>query len=105
MMTLREAAAPLLRHRRWIRALAVFQFTLGGVLALTLVGLLVAWFFIWIGVVLWQAAAALDEAALHPVHLDACLRQALDRLAFQFVLQAVLSMATLLVMLVAGLCL
>jgi hypothetical protein len=100
--TLAEAAAPLLQVRRWVRALAVVQFVLAGLTVLTVIGVVVAWVFFWIGWVLWQAAHDLDRAAAAGEALDGPLHAAMERLAFQFLLQVAFALAVLGVMFLAG---
>lgn len=87
---LRNACAPLLDHLRWLKALAILNFTLAGLLALTVVGLLLAWFFVWVGHVLWRAVQALDAAARDPDRFDAHVADAMDRIAFHFMMQVAL---------------
>lgn len=89
---LRNACAPLLDHLRWLKGLAILNFTLAGLLALTVVGLLLAWFFVWVGHVLWRAVQALDAADRDPDpdRFDAHVVDAMDRIAFHFMMQVAL---------------
>lgn len=87
---LRGACAPLLDHPGWLKALAILNFTLAGLLALTVVGLLLAWFFVWVGHVLWRAVRALDAARREPERFDAHVAEAMDRIAFHFMMQVAL---------------
>lgn len=52
---------PLLDARMWMKLLAVLAIIDGVLMAFTLWGILVAWLPIWLGVVLFQAASALDR--------------------------------------------
>lgn len=54
-------ADPIYRARGWIRFLAVIGFIVGGMYAVTIVGLVFAWIPILLGVFLWQAAAAIEK--------------------------------------------
>jgi hypothetical protein len=92
---LRGACASLVHHVGWTRALALLNFVLGGLLALTLVGLVLAWFFIWLGVVLNRAAKALDEARARPEHFDAAMAEAMRQVAFHFIMQVMMLLGLL----------
>lgn len=92
---LRAACAVLMNHPGWLRALAVLNFTLGGLLALTVVGLLLAWCFVWIGWVLNRAAGALEVAARQPERFDAAMIEAMRQVAFHFIMQVVMMLILL----------
>ena len=61
-MDLRTITLPLYEAKRWIKFLGGVLFALGVAYALTIVGLVVAWLLLWLGVLLWQAGAELDRA-------------------------------------------
>ena len=61
-MDLHTIALPLYEAQRWIKFLGGVLFALGVAYALTIVGLVVAWLLLWLGVLLWQAGAELDRA-------------------------------------------
>lgn len=59
---IKNASQPLYSAKGWLKFLGVMMI-LGGVFtALTIVGLIVAWIPIWQGVLLFQAANAIDKA-------------------------------------------
>ncbi len=58
----KELAAPLFEGRGWMKFLGVVLILQGVVLAISVVGIVVAWLPIWAGVVLYQAAAGLEGA-------------------------------------------
>lgn len=62
-MDLRTIALPLYGAKRWIKFLGGVLFALGVAYALTIVGLVVAWVLLWLGVLLWQAGTELDRAS------------------------------------------
>lgn len=78
-------AAQLERLARWTRWNGWCAMGMGVVMALTLVGLPLAWLPLWQGWVLKQSADALDRARATG-EADA-LRLGLERSSFQFVLQ------------------
>lgn len=59
---IRELSAPLWEAKGWMRFLGVVAFLYGVLLALTIIGLIIAWLPIWIGVLLFQSANAADRA-------------------------------------------
>lgn len=59
---IRRLNTPLYGAKGWMKFLAVLMIIYGVLTALTIVGLLVAWLPVWMGVLLWQAAGAAEEA-------------------------------------------
>ncbi|NIA23934.1 MAG: hypothetical protein GWP04_00020 [Gammaproteobacteria bacterium] len=57
-----DAAKPLFQAKGWMKLLAVLSIGGGALYALTIVGIIVAWLPIWIGVLLWQSAGAAEDA-------------------------------------------
>ncbi len=86
---------PLLDARMWMKLLAVLAVIDGVLMAFTPWGILVAWLPIWLGVVLFQAASALDRAEAGD---GAAAAQALGRLRTFFTIAGV----TAIVLLVVG---
>ena len=84
-------AAQLTRLAQWTRWNAWCALGVGGVLALTLVGMLVAWLPLWQGWALLQSARHIDEA--RKTGSAEALRLGLERSSFQFVLQVVYCLA------------
>jgi hypothetical protein len=52
---IRRLVQPAQESRSWLKFLGVASIVIGGLSALTIVGLIYAWLYIWIGVLLWQA--------------------------------------------------
>ena len=61
-MDLRTIALPLYEAKPWIKFLGGVLVGVGVVYAVTIVGLLFAWLFVWLGVLLWQAGSEIDRA-------------------------------------------
>lgn len=53
---------PAYAAKSWLRFLGVVMIAGGVLAALTLVGLLFAWLYVWIGVLLWQAGDRAEQA-------------------------------------------
>lgn len=96
-------AVPLYRSRGWMKFVGVAEIVSGVGLALTVMGLLVAWLPIWMGVVLFKAAGHTRRAVEESD--PASLRAALDQLRTFFVLggiQAILGVAVVVAAVLAG---
>lgn len=59
---IKDVVEPLYRAKFWMQLIGVILIISGVATALTIAGLLVAWIPIWAGVVLMQAAGAVDRA-------------------------------------------
>ena len=87
-MDLRLVALPLYEARGWMKLLGVVMVFTGILTALFIVGILIAWLPIWLGVVLFQAAGRIDSA--FTTENEALLRESLAKLKTYFVIQGVL---------------
>jgi len=56
-------AAPTEATKGWLKFMGIVSIAAGVVTALTLFGILWAWLYIWLGVLLWQAGERADQAA------------------------------------------
>ena len=84
----RDLAQPLAAGKGWMKFVGVMFILQGALAAITLVGLLVAWLPIWIGVLVLQSAGAIERAQAHGD--AAALKEALARLRTCFVIQGVM---------------
>jgi hypothetical protein len=55
---------PAYESKTWLRFLGVVSIVGGALTALTIVGLIVAWLYVWVGVLLWQAGDRAGQAYL-----------------------------------------
>lgn len=84
----RAIVRPLTDGKFWMKLLAVMMILSGALQALTIVGILVAWLPIWLGVLLFQAAAAAEDASASG---DATVAtRATDKLRLFFMIQGIL---------------
>lgn len=60
----RELAAPLASGRGWMKFLGILSIVSGALGALSIIGLVWAWLPIWLGVLLFQAASGVEQAAI-----------------------------------------
>ncbi|MEX2278529.1 MAG: DUF5362 family protein [Acidimicrobiia bacterium] len=84
---------PLHRSRNWMKFLAVLLFIAGALNALSVIGLIVAWIPVLVGVFLWQAATALEDGQ-QTSDVDR-LRRATEKIRHLFMTYAVLAVAAL----------
>ena len=63
-MTPRSVSAPLYQAKGWIRFLGIVLLVAGILYAITIIGLIVAWLPIWLGVLLIQVSGRLNAAYL-----------------------------------------
>lgn len=85
---LRNVIEPLHRGKFWMQLLGIVSILYGVLMAITIVGLIVAWIPIWAGVVLMQAAGASSRAYENGDALE--MRQAMAKLKTYFTIFGVL---------------
>lgn len=84
----RAIMRPLVTGKLWLKVLGVAMIITGALQALTIIGILWAWLPIWLGVLLFQAAGAAEQASLSG---DVALAErATDRLRLFFMIQGIL---------------
>ena len=88
----------------WLKFLGIVNIVMGGLAAITIVGIIVAWLPIWIGVLLFQAGSRASELGYsgNPEKLI----EMMDKLKTYFVIQGILLLITIgswIIILFAGL--
>jgi hypothetical protein len=58
----KEVSTPLFQGKLWLKLLGVLSIIYGALTAVTIVGIVVAWLPIWLGVLLFQAAGKVETA-------------------------------------------
>ncbi|AIF49420.1 DUF5362 domain-containing protein [Dyella japonica] len=86
--SIQDLIQPLASGKGWMKFLGVVFIVVGALYAITLVGILVAWLPIWIGVLLMQSAGALERAQFSGD--AAAMKEALSKLRSFFVIQGVM---------------
>jgi hypothetical protein len=85
---IQDLSQPLASGKGWMKFVGIIFIIHGALLAITLVGIIIAWLPIWIGVLVMQSAGAIERAQLSG---DAfALKEALAKLRTYFVIQGVL---------------
>lgn len=84
----KDITLPLYNAKFWMKLIGVAMIIYGVLAAITIVGLIIAWLPIWIGVLLFQSAGAL-ETAFSQGDAEAAIR-AMDKLKVYFIINGVL---------------
>lgn len=91
---IKSLSLPLYQSRGWMKLLGVLMILYGALVALSIVGIIVAWLPIWLGILLFQTASAAEEAHIND-NADELLA-AMRRLKTYFTIMGVLTLIGLL---------
>ncbi|MFQ5628014.1 MAG: DUF5362 family protein [bacterium] len=58
----KEISSPLFESRGWMKLIGVLAIVQGGLIALSIVGIIIAWLPIWMGVILYQSSSTIEQA-------------------------------------------
>jgi hypothetical protein len=86
----RELGLPLLESKGWIKFLGVVSIIQGIIAVFSIVGILIAWLPIWIGVLLYQAASVLERS--YQSGDRAAYYQAMAKLRTYFMIQGIMTL-------------
>ncbi len=89
-MNIREIAAPLYGAKFWMQLVGVMMIIYGVLIAITIVGLIFAWLPIWLGVLLFQTAKAVELA--YSSEDEASFLAAMGKLKTYFTIMGVLTL-------------
>ncbi len=89
-MDIRELATPLYGAKGWLKLLGVLSIVYGVASALTIVGIIIAWLPIWMGVLLFQSAGAIDIAFNSEDEVS--LMKAMGKLKTYFTIMGILAL-------------
>lgn len=89
----REVSLPMFQAKGWLKLLGVVMIVQGIFTALTIVGIIIAWLPIWLGVLLFQAAAAAEGAQVSGSKVQ--LMESLWKLKTYFVINGILMVIVL----------
>jgi hypothetical protein len=85
----RELGLPIYQSKGWLKLLGVISIINGVLAALTIIGIIFAWLPIWMGVLLYQSASAVERAQL--AGDKAALTQSLNKLKLYFTISGVMA--------------
>lgn len=86
----RDVSAPLYAARGWMKLLGVLMIIYGALLVLTIVGILICWLPIWIGILLLRAASSAEMAQISGDKFQ--LVEALSKLKTYFTIYGILAL-------------
>lgn len=95
----KDISLPLYNAKFWMKLIGVVMIIYGVLVALSIIGLIVAWLPIWIGVLLFQSAGAIDQA-YNQGDQEAAIR-AMDKLKVYFIINGVLLLIGIILAVVA----
>ena len=58
----KEVSTPLFQGKLWLKLLGILSIVYGALTAITIVGIVIAWLPIWLGVLLFQASKNIEQA-------------------------------------------
>ena len=91
----REVSAPLFAAKGWMKFLGVLMIIYGVLMALSIVGIIICWLPIWIGVLLFQTASTVEAAQASGSKME--LYAALSKLKTYFTIYGVLALIGIIV--------
>lgn len=86
----RELSLPLYQCKGWIKFVGVMSIIGGAIQALTIIGIIIAWLPIWIGILLFQSANAIEQA--HQGGNRDAMTQSLSKLKTYFIITGVMTL-------------
>jgi hypothetical protein len=86
----REVSSPLFAAKGWMKFLGVLSIIQGAMMAVSIVGIVICWLPIWIGVLLFQAASGVETAQATGSTME--LHAALSKLKTYFTINGVLAL-------------
>jgi len=87
---LKALSLPLYQSKGWMKLIGVMMILYGVMIALSIVGIIIAWLPIWLGILLFQAASAIEDAQINS-NADEFL-MAMKRLKTYFTIMGVLTL-------------
>ena len=98
-VSVREISLPIYESKGWIKLIGVLSIIQGLAAALTVIGIVIAWLHIWVGVLLMQCASSIERARASGD--KALLVRALGKLRTYFAIQGILTLVSLIVVVIA----
>ena len=92
----REISMPLFGAKGWLKLIGILMLIYGVMMAITVIGIIIAWLPIWIGILLMQTAARINDAQI--TGRKEALVKAQSSLATYFTVYGVLTLIGLIAM-------
>lgn len=87
---IKEVSIPIYQARGWMKLLGILNIIGGVMLAITLVGIIIAWLPIWMGVILYQAGSSSEQAYFNGDKYS--LVKSLNQLKLYFTINGILAL-------------
>jgi len=87
---IKEVSIPIYQARGWMKLLGILNIIGGILVALTLIGIIIAWLPIWMGVILYQAGSASEQAYFNGDKYS--LVKSLNQLKLYFTINGILAL-------------
>ena len=87
---IKEISSPLHESKGWMKFLGILSIIYGVFLALTLVGIVIAWLPIWLGILIYNAATAIENA--HVTGDKFAFLRSMNQLKTYFIINGVLAL-------------
>ena len=87
---IKEVSIPIYQARGWMKLLGILNIIGGVFAALTIVGIIIAWLPIWMGVILFQAGSATEQAYYSGDKYS--LAKSLNQLKLYFTINGILAL-------------
>lgn len=59
---IKEVSSPIFQSRGWMKFIGIISIIYGALLALSIVGIIIAWLPIWLGILIFQSASSAEKA-------------------------------------------
>ena len=96
---IRDLSVPLSQCKGWMKLVGVMSIIGGALYVLTIIGIIIAWLPIWIGILLFQSASAIEQA--HQGGNRDAMTQSLSKLKAYFIITGVLTLIGIIIMVLA----
>ena len=95
---IKEVSIPVYQARGWMKLIGILMIIVGVFYALTIVGIIIAWLPIWMGVVLYQAGSSSEQAYFNGDKYS--LLTSLNKLKLYFTIMGIMTLITIALMVI-----
>ena len=85
-----DLSSPIFMAKGWMKLVGVLMIIYGAIMALTIVGIIIAWLPIWMGILLFQSASTVEQA--YQTGDQMALHTSLSKLKTYFTIMGVMSL-------------
>ena len=96
---IKEVSLPIFQSKGWLKLLGIVMIIQGILTALTLVGIVICWLPIWLGVLLFQAAGTIEGAMINGDKMQ--LLRSLSKIKLYFMINGILMLLVIIGVVIA----